>query len=152
MSFDADAFLASSVTGANDTALIPCPQGEYQGIVSKIAPRQWQSKDGTTSGIALDVFWFIEDANVKHVCGREEVVVKQGIMLDTNPQGGLDMGAGRNVALGRLREAVGKNSPGEPFSFAMLPGLMAKVSVSHRPDKNDPSIMYAEVKMVAKLS
>ena len=151
MSFDADAFLQSSISEANSTALIPCPQGEYQGIISKIAPRQWQSKDGTQSGIALDVFWLVEDAGVKATCGREEVIVKQGLMLDTNPQGGLDMAEGKNVALGRLREAVGKNTPGEQFSFAMLPGLMAKISVSHRPDKNDPSITYAEVKMVTKL-
>jgi hypothetical protein len=150
--FDADSFLQSSVSEANSTALIPCPIGEFQGIISKIAPRQWQSKDGTQSGVALDVFWLVEDAGVKATCGREEVVVKQGLMLDTNPQGGLDMSAGKNVGLGRLREAVGKNQPGEAFSFAMLPGLMAKISVTHREDKNDPSIVYGEVKMVTKLS
>lgn len=151
MSFDAAAFLQSSVSESNSTALIPCPQGEYHGIISKIAPRQWQSKDGTQSGVALDVFWLVEDAGVKATCGREEVVVKQGLMLDTNPQGGLDMSAGKNVGLGRLREAVGKNQPGESFSFAMLPGLMAKISVNHREDRNDPSITYAEVKLVTKL-
>lgn len=151
MSFDADSFLQASVSESNSTALIPCPIGEYQGIISKIAPRQWQSKDGTQSGVALDVFWLVEDAGVKATCGREEVVVKQGLMLDTNPQGGLDMSTGKNVGLGRLREAVGKNNPGESFSFAMLPGLMAKISVTHREDKNDPSIVYGEVKMVTKL-
>ena len=152
MSFDADSFLQSSVTDANSTALIPCPIGEYMGVISKIAPRQWQSKDGTTSGVALDVFWLVEDANAKATCGRDEVVVKQGLMLDTTPQGGLDMSTGKNVALGRLREAVGKNTPGEAFSFAMLPGLAAKISVNHREDKNDPSLVYAEVKLVTKLS
>ena len=151
MTFDADSFLQSSVSDANSTALIPCPQGEYQGIISKIAPRQWQSRDGTQSGVALDVFWLVEDANVKAVCGRDEVVVKQGLMLDTTPQGGLDVTTGKNVALGRLREAVGKNTSGEAFSFAMLPGLMARISVGHRADKNDASLLYAEVKMVTKL-
>ncbi len=151
MSFDADSFLQASIQGSNSTALIPCPVGEFQAIISKISPRQWQSKDGTQSGVALDVFWQVEDAAAKQATGREEVVVKQGLMLDTNANGGLDMSEGKNVALGRLREAVGKNSPGEPFAFAMLPGLMAKVSVAHRQDKNDPSIMYAEVKLVTKL-
>ena len=152
MTFDADSFLQASITESNSTALIPCPIGEYMGVISKIAPRQWQSKDGTQSGIALDVFWLVEDAGVKATCGRDEVIVKQGIMLDTNPQGGLDMAQGKNVALGRLREAVGKNNPGEQFAFAMLPGLPAKISVSHREDKNDPSVVYAEVRMVTKLS
>ena len=153
MSFDADAFLASSVTEANSTQLIPCPIGEYPAIISKLAPRQWASQDGTQTNTVLDVFWLIEDAGAKASCGREDVTVKQTVFLDiSTATGGLDMSAGRNVPLGRLREAVGKNAPGEPFSFAMLPGLMAKVSVNHRPDKDDPSIMYAEVKMVAKLS
>lgn len=151
MSFDADSFLAAAISGSNSTALLPCPVGEYQAIISKIQPRQWQSKDGTMSGIALDVFWLIEDAGAKQACGRDEIVVKQGLMLDTGPHGGLDMSEGKNVVLGRLREAVGKNAPGEPFSFAMLPGLMAKVSVQHRADKNDPSVLYAEVKLVTKL-
>lgn len=151
MSFDADAFLQSSVTESNDTKIIPCPVGEFQGIIDKIQPRQWQSQDGTKTGVALDVIWLVEDAGARVATGRDVVTVKQGLMLDTNPQGGLDMAQGKNVPLGRLREAVGKNTPGEPFSFAMLPGLIAKISVSHRPDKNDPSITYAEVKMVTKL-
>lgn len=152
MSFDVDSFLQASHSEANSTTLIPCPVGEYMGIISKIQPRQWQSKDGTQSGVALDIFWLVEDAGVKATCGREEVTVKQGLMLDTTPIGGLDMSAGKNVGLGRLREAVGKNNPGEAFAFAMLPGLAAKISVSHREDKNDPSVVYAEVRMVTKLS
>jgi hypothetical protein len=151
MSFDVDSFLNSTVSGANDTKLIPCPVGEYMGIISKVQPRQWQSKDGTTTGVALDVTWIIEDAGVKQLCNREEVQVRQGIMLDINPNGALDMGAGKNIGLGRLREAVGKNSPGEAFSFAMLPGLMAKVNVTHRPDERNPGDVFAEIRAVAKL-
>jgi len=151
MTFDADSFLQSSTTEANDTKIIPCPVGEFAAIIDKIIPKQVQFNGGTETRIVLDVQWLIEDAGAKAATGRDVVTVKQAIFLDTTPTGGLDMGQGKNVALGRLREAVGKNSPGEPFSFAMLPGLMAKVSVSHRPDKNDPSISYAEVKMATKL-
>jgi len=150
--FDADSFLQSSTTEANDTKIIPCPPGEFAAIIDKITPKQVQFNGGTETRIVLDVQWLIEDAGAKAATGRDVVTVKQAIFLDTTPTGGLDMAQGKNVALGRLREAVGKNTPGEPFSFAMLPGLMAKVSVSHRPDKNDPSISYAEVKMATKLS
>jgi len=149
--FDADSFLQSSTTEANDTKIIPCPPGEFAAIIDKITPKQVQFNGGTETRIVLDVQWLIEDAGAKAATGRDVVTVKQAIFLDTTPTGGLDMSQGKNVALGRLREAVGKNTPGEPFSFAMLPGLMAKVSVSHRPDKNDPSISYAEVKMATKL-
>jgi hypothetical protein len=148
MSFDAQSFLDAAVTGSNDTKIIPCPVGEFQGIIEKVLPRQWQSKDGTQTGIALDVFWLVEDEGVKQALGRPTVTVKQGIMLDTTPQGGLDMSTGKNVGLGRLREAVGKNSPGEPFAFSMLPGLAAKISVSHRIVNED---VFADVKGVARL-
>jgi len=149
--FDADSFLQSSTTEANDTKIIPCPPGEFAAIIDKITPKQVQFNGGTETRIVLDVQWLIEDAGAKAATGRDVVTVKQAIFLDTTPTGGLDMAQGKNVALGRLREAVGKNTPGEPFSFAMLPGLMAKVSVSHRPDKNDPSISYAEIKLATKL-
>ena len=62
--------------------------------------------------------------------------------------GGLDMGKGRNVGLGRLREALNLNQPGQSFSFSMIPGRLAKVSVSHRIDGEN---IYAEVKAVARV-
>lgn len=148
MSFDADQFLSATVTGALDTKVIPVPIGEYQGVIEKIVPRQWQSKDGTTTGIALDIFWLVEDQGVKDYLNRETVTCKQGIMLDTDPQSGLDMSKGKNIGLGRLREAVGLNNPGEPFSFHQLPGQMAKINVQHRVNGEDT---FAEVKAVAKL-
>ena len=148
MSFDANAFLESSVSSSNDTKVIPVPVGEYQGIIEKVIPRQWQSKDGTQTGIALDVIWMVEDANVKQYLGRDLVTVKQGIMLDTTSAGALDTSKGKNIGLGRLREAVGKNNEGEQFSFAMLPGLAARISVTHRITDTDT---YSEVKAVAKL-
>lgn len=148
MSFDAQAFLDASTSSSNDTKVVPVPTGEYFGIIEKVAPRQWQSKDGTQSGIALDITWTVEDAAVKEFLGRDNVTVKQGLMLDLTPTGGLDTSTGKNIGLGRLREAVGKNNPGEQFSFAMLPGLSAKIAVSHRV-VNDET--YAEVKGTARI-
>ena len=148
MSFDAQSFLSAAITSSNDTKVIPCPVGDYMGVIEKIQPRQWQSKDGTQTGIALDVFWIVEDANVKALLGRDTVTVKQSIMLDITPQGGLDTSKGKNIGLGRLREAVNKNADGVPFSFEMLPGLSARISVSHRVNGED---VYAEVKSVSRL-
>ena len=148
MSFDAQSFLDATVSGTNDTKVIPVPMGEYMGIIDKVQPRPWQSKDGSSSGIALDIFWLVEDASVKEYLGRDSVICKQGIMLDLSTTGGLDMSKGKNIGLGRLREAVGKNSPSEAFSFAMLPGCAAKISVTHRIANDDT---FAEVKAVAML-
>lgn len=148
MSFDAQSFLDSAYSESNDTSIAPVPVGEYMGIIEKITPRQWQSKDGTQTGIAIDITWMIEDDSVKQLLGRDKVTCRQSIMLDTTAQGTLDMSRGHNVGLGRLREAVGKNSPGEAFAFSMLPGLSAKIHVTHRVNNED---IFAEVKMVSKL-
>lgn len=146
MSFDPQAFLDASITEVNDTKIIPVPMGEYLGVIEKMSPRQWQSKDGTQSGIALDLVWIVEDQDVRDFLGRDTVTVKQGIMLDMLPSGGLDMSKGKNIGLGRLREAVGMNKPGEAFSFQNLPGQMAKITVKHRLVEED---VFAEVKAVA---
>lgn len=148
MSFDANAFLSATISAANDTVALPVPVGDYFGIITEVKPRQWQSKDGTKTGVAIDLTWLIEDENVKQYLGRDTVTVKQGIMLDLNAQGGLDTSAGKNISLGRLREAVNKNNPGEQFSFAQLPGLQARISVAHRIAGEQT---FAEVKAVARL-
>lgn len=145
--FDPAMFLEMTVTEANSTESIPVPEGEYLAVVTEVKARTWQSKtDAEKSGIALDITWEIDDANVKEVVGRDKVTVKQGIMLDLNEAGGLDVGKGRNVNLGRLREAVGLNVPGQPFSFTMLNGRVGKVQISHRVHEGQ---IFADVKGVA---
>lgn len=147
--FNPDTFLQGTVTESNDTKKIPCPPGEYFAIAEKVEARPWQSKDGTKSGVALDITWTIDDANVKEVTARDTVQVRQGIMLDLLDNGFLDMGKGKNIGLGRVREATGLNAPGQPFSPAMIQGRMAKVTVSHRVDGED---IFDEIKKVAATS
>ena len=147
--FNPDQFLDMTITDANSTQTVPVPVGEYTALVSDVKCRQWQSKsDPSKSGLTLDVTWEIDDAAVKQLLGREKVTVKQGIMLDLTESGGLDMGNGRNVGLGRLREALDLNRPGVGFSFSQLPGRLAKVAVSHRIDGEN---IYSEVKSVARV-
>lgn len=148
MTFDAQSFLDASVTTSNDTQVTPVPEGEFQGVIEKAVPRTWQSKDGSKSGVAMDITWLVEDFGVKELLGRETVTVRQGLMLDLTPSGSIDTSHGKNVDLGRLREAVGKNQAGQPFAFSMLPGLAAKIRVKHRIDGEN---VYAEVKGVAKM-
>jgi len=147
--FSPEQFLDMSVDQANDTKVIPVPVGEYIAVCTEVKARPWSSKsDPSKSGIALDLQWSIDDANVKALLGRDDVKVKQGVMLDLTESGGLDMGKGRNVGLGRLREAVGLNTPGQPFSVTMVQGRMAKVLISHRAVDDQ---IFSEVKAVAKI-
>lgn len=147
--FDPSQFLEQQTSEANDTKLVPIPVGEYTAIVEKVEARQWRKKDDpSVSGVALDNIWEIDDAALKQLLGRDKITVKQGIMLDLTETGGLDMGKGKNVALGKLREAVGLNTPGMPFAPSMLVGRAAKIRVEHRIDGEN---IYSEVKAVTKL-
>jgi hypothetical protein len=151
--FDPTSFMDMQLTDANSTQAVPVPAGEYVAIIDKIEPRQWTSKaDPSKSGVALDVTWSVDDEAVKQFLERDKVTVRQGLMLDMNDEGsGLDMGKGKNVSLGRLRDAVGKNQPGVPFAFSQLVGQPARIIVAHRTDDRNPDVVYAEVKGVAKL-
>jgi hypothetical protein len=147
--FDPATFLDVSVNESNDTVSTPVPVGEYTAVAGEPKIREWNSKDGTKSGLALDIPWEIDSGSypsVKEATGRDKNIVYQGIMLDTTPNGGLDTGKGRNVKLGRLREATGLNKAGQPFSFRMLQGRLAKIEVAHRTAEDQ---LFAEVKGVA---
>lgn len=147
MSFDPNTFLNATFDEQNDTKVIPVPAGEYLALAEKVDVKSWSSKDGSSSGIKLEIVWDILDDNVKALLGRDTVKVTQQQMLDLTDTGALDMGKGKNVGLGRIREAFDLNTPGQPFSFGMIQGRMAKVVVSHRTAGED---IYAEIKKIAK--
>lgn len=149
MSFDPNTFLNATFDEQNDTKVIPVPAGEYLALAEKVDVKSWSSKDGSSSGIKLEIVWDILDDNVKALLGRDTVKVTQQQMLDLTDTGALDMGKGKNIGLGRIREALDMNTPGQPFSFGMIQGRMAKVIVSHRAVGED---IYAEIKKVAKAS
>lgn len=146
--FDANQFLDQQIEGANDTKIIPIPVGEYTGVADEVKPRTWTSKDKTQSGVVVDITWNLDDQALKDSLGRQKVTVRQSIMLDLTESGSIDMSKGRNIGLGRLREALGLNDPSVPFAFAQIVGKIAKVSVSQRVDGED---IYNDVKGLAKL-
>lgn len=148
-SFDPTLFLDATSTEANDTKLIPVPVGEFTAVAEKVEVKTWASRnDPSKAGIKLVIDWSIDDASVKEVIQRDKATVRQDIMLDTNESGtGLDMGKGKNIGLGRVRQALGLNVPGQPFSPSMIQGRVAKVSVKHRVDGEN---IYAEVGAVAQ--
>lgn len=150
MPFDPNQFLDMQINESNSTERIPVPPKEYTAIIDKVECKTWAKKDDpSVGGLKLSLTWIIDDAEVRELLGRDKVTVRQEIMLDLNDAGMLDMGKGRNVALGRLREALGLNDPGQAFAFSMLQGRVAKVNVTHRLDKD---AIYEEIKQVARLA
>lgn len=144
--FDADAFMNSSVAEANSTQYTPVPEGEFQASIASVTPRS------TNTGKALlNIGWKVDDETVRVETGMAEPMVYQTIWLDVTDSGGLDMGKGKNVGLGKLRDALGQNKPGQPWSPGMLVGQVALIRVAHSIDKRDNVSIQAEVKAVAAL-
>ena len=151
--FDPAAFMNLGTDQEGSLVVIPIPVGEWLSTISKVIGRPWKSKDGTKSGIALDLTYDIDSPQVKELLGRPQVTITQGIMLDMTENGALDMGPGKNAQLNRVREACGLNKPGVPFAFFMFAGKVVKVVVGHRPSErpNDPpGTVFSDVNNVVK--
>jgi hypothetical protein len=144
--FDAEAFMNSSTTDANSTAYTPVPEGEFQAAIASVTPRV----TGTGKAL-LNIGWKVDDETVRNETGMAEPMVYQTIWLDVTESGGLDTGKGKNVGLGKLRDALGQNKPGAPWSPGMMVGQVAIVRVGHSIDKRDNVTIQAEVKAVAAL-
>jgi hypothetical protein len=140
--FDPETFTQTTFTDSMSTRREPVPAGEYQASVEKISPEVTQN-----GSPLLRVTWRLVSFENEEVNNR---LIDQTIWLDTTPSGALDLSKGKNTGLGRFREAIGQNVQGVPWAPAMSIGQTATVSVSHRSDKEDASILYDQIKSVTK--
>jgi hypothetical protein len=149
MTFDANSFMQSVTTDANSTSMPLTPPGEYTGVINKVEFKDGIIKNGARAGQP----WYqlrvgIETSDPAALAGTDlpKRTVNGSIMLDLTESGGLATGEGKNIGLGRLREAVGLNEKGKPFAPAMLEGRSLRFEVSHRVDPSDASKIYEEIK------
>ena len=144
--FNPDTFLNTEVNEANATTYTPVPEGEHQAAIKSVKPRV------LTDGRAVfDVTWTVDSDEAREATGMAEPSVRQTVWLDVTESGGLDFGKGKNVGLGRLREALGQNTAGKPWAPGMLVGGVGIVKVGHSIDKRDGVTIQAEVKAVLPL-
>lgn len=135
--FDAERFMNSALDAPNDAVYVVCPAGEYLALIDKVdKPRAIESqKNPGQVSYALDITWNIQDDKVKADLGREKLTCRQTLWLDINDSGSLEMGKGKNIALGQLREALGMNTG--KFSFTSLEGAgPARVIVKNSTGKD----------------
>lgn len=154
MAFDADTFMNETLDDALDTKVVPIPEGEYEATIEDVVVRQFESKkiDEKTGAprviTTLDITYLLLDNRVAQELGRETVKVRGNIFLDLNEFGKIDTSKGKNISLGRLREAVRQNTPGQPWAFGMLKGAgPVMIKVTQRPGDSD-DVIYNDVKSV----
>jgi hypothetical protein len=154
--FDPDTFMEQSVDGPMDTQVKQVPEGEYRAIIDDFdVEKAFRTFTSNKNGKDYTVFsppFVIQDDAVAADLGRDKVsVFHKGMFIDFNDAGGIDTSSGKNVDLGKLRDAVGQNKG--PWKFTMLKGAgPVMVKVAHDTDKDDPSKKYARVVRVVKIS
>jgi len=156
--FNPEVFLGTTITEANSTELLNVPEGEYVAMSGPVTAENFRSFDikrgdrAGTKGYALDLEWTLNDDSgaIKTYIGRTPKV-RQSLSLEIRGDGSLEFGKGKNVELGRLREALGQNGSGVPWAMSMLGGQVAKIAVKHTLDAASGRT-YVNVSKVAKVS
>lgn len=148
---DMSALLNTPPSGPLSTTVKVPREGEVRAMIDD--GEKWITfRDGDSSknlSPQAVILFNVLDDGIRKDLGREKVLVAKTIWLDLTSSGQIDSSEGKNVELGRLMEAAG--TQGQPLSALRGKGpFLAKIS--HRSDKNDPTIKYAEIKKVAKLS
>lgn len=144
--FDAEAFQNAVISETNSTRTLPWPVGEYTGTIKKAEIRSGTISRGERTGQPWAGLSVQVEVDRSFLPEGVSSLASGMVMLDLTDAGGLDMRPGRNVNLGRLREAAGLNQPGQAFSFPMLEGRTVKITTGVRVDKDDPELQYTEIK------
>lgn len=148
--FDPSVFEEIVLNEANATAMVPVPEGDYDGYIKDYEFRTFPVDNGARTAVVLEVNWTIPDDELSKELGFDEINVKQSVWLDMSKDGkSIDFGTNKNVGLGRLRKGLNMNEPGKAFKFSDLQGAAAKISVTQTPRKDDPTVIYSNVTAVA---
>lgn len=148
--FSPDLLLDSTIETAGSTKRELCPPGVYLAMIGEPKAAAWTSrKDPSNSGFKFDIpFEIMMTDELKKLTGRDKMTLTHGIMLELTEAGTIDMGKGKNVALNRLREAVGQNADGQKWNARMLQGKMVTITVKHEPSADGKDI-YDRVDTIA---
>lgn len=121
-SFDPELFMQTKTSSPLATKVVGPTPGTYKAIIDDVKP----PRVNPSGSVVMDVVWLIDNAEIAAKMGRKPTV-KQAVWLDF--EGGmLATGEGKNVSLGRVREAIGQNS-GEEWSPSMMKGGVANIKV-----------------------
>ena len=151
--FDATTFLDATTTEANERRP-PIPAGKIlTGIIGEPNIRQTEGKKEKTLGQTftwLDlpiVFDLNQDPEVRSVVGQDQVTLRFSTGLETTANGALDNSKGKNNGLRVLRDALGMNVPGQPFSIRMMQGKPVRCKIGSRPYQGE---VYDEIDSLVK--
>lgn len=145
--FDPDTFLDSFTEESNETERVLIPAKVYAAYIEDVGIRHGEKESGDP-WVQLVLKWVIEDADVQAALNRDKVVLTDSLFVDLNEDGGIATGVNKNLQLGKLRKATGKNEG--RFSPRDLVGARALVDVKHTVNKETGNVRE-EVKGYASM-
>lgn len=156
--FNADDFLNSALATPLSTEFQVIPEGDHPFLLDAdpemLKPREVKFNDKQTgepkSFFQLELTAVCQSDKVRADMGRDRVTCRMRVNLDLDSSGRLDGGKGKNVALGRLFEAVGKNRPGVTIKDLLGAGPFIG-RVKHTRSEKDGRV-YADISNVAPIA
>lgn len=151
--FNPDQLAMMEVEQAMDTTFVVLPIGDYTFVVDDLEVREIEPQDSSKDPFhvlelkcSVDGSAMTPDGStVQAVTGREKATARYKGFLDIK-NGAFELGKGKNIDLGKIREATGLNVPGQKFGLNMLKGRSFVGSVVHVPDRRDPTKVFPEIK------
>lgn len=151
MPFDVEQFLHVELSKPMSTEYPVIPEGEYRLIIKKHSLVKNRSKESGDEFLSLNLDMEVDDDRVREATQMEHPSVRYSFIIDlfTDPQGrtSIDEREKKNIKLGRLREAIGRND--KAFQFSMLDGQVVMGQVKNKPGEDGQ--IYNNVTAVRKL-
>lgn len=151
--FDVASFASAQFEGKNDTRRLQLAQKPYRFVIEgpfgeDKKTRIQVSKNGN---LMLTLAVTPEDPEQMAALNLTKMpTIYHNIFLDATPQGTLDMGPFKNADLGKLREALGMNVEGQPWSFQGFVGRAFTGMLEYRPNEQDPENPFANITKMAR--
>lgn len=151
--FNPELFMQSTIEQTLDTKRELVPEGDYSGTISKLEPQGGTISKGDRAGepwgaIKIHVTMDLP-SDVAERIGRAKKTVNTMVFLDLNEQGGLAVGKGKNVDLGKWFDAAGINQLSNK-NPAMLEGRDVKVRIKHAESESNAGNFYETIAGVRK--
>jgi hypothetical protein len=152
--FDPAQFFENEISSEMATKRVDPPAGRYNFQITEIALKKFDAKEpGGKDSYRLE-FTCEADAhqsapdgsNIAEAIGRDKFFGRYSGWADLTPSGAWELGPGKNITLGAIREATGLNVPGQPFRIGMLKGQVFNGDLYFRQDDKDPEKRYAEIR------
>lgn len=135
MAFNAESFLQQTVEAKLSTKRIPHPDGIFdEGQIVDLQLKSGTAKESGKQWARLEVIIQATDPAIREemkLPEGQEAKVRFECFLDLDENNNLDVSEGKNIQLGKLRNAAGQNSD-ESWSIMDLKSAVVGYKVKHR--------------------